>query len=169
MASDIKLRLPSLVLSIKPAKTVKPRSAIKAKILTRLTYAVAYKDENGEWLARVNTKGIEGYKDKVCCKFTDESHELSDKPIVFYKNPDKNGRYTKVIRTIADAKFYPGSPVTYTPFCENHVYSGHLVKKDNCYKFDVSEYIGTFKQYNTLLDCDVSRLKEAVKDAFKIE
>lgn len=165
----IKLNLPNLNISIKPAKTAKPRTAVKAKILTKLTYAVAYKDENGEWFAKVNTKGIEGYKDKVCCEFTEESHELGDKTVVFYKNPDENGKHTKIIRTIVDAKFYPGSPVTYTPFCENQVYSGYLVKKNNCYKFDVSEYIGSFKQYGYLLDCEVSQLKKASKEIINVE
>lgn len=166
---DIKLKFPNLSISIKPAKIAKPRGEIKAKVLTKLTYALCVSNEEFGFLAVVNTKGIEGYKDKVTCKFTEESLDLKGKPVVFYKTPDKQGRYTRILRTDVDAKFYPGSPITYMTTCPNHVYSGHLVKRNNCYEFDITEYMGSLKQFGYLLDCDVNNVKKVQNEKIELE
>lgn len=151
MTSGIKLRFPDFNFTFKVAKPKRESKSSGHKHLTRKLYCKAVKDEQGNWLAIVNTLDLDGFSSKTTMPFTEKSFELVDRIDVFYHNPDKNGRYTRIIRTAIDAKMSPGNKETYCTLCPNCVFSGYIVKVDGMQRFDMSNYIGTAKQYGELL------------------
>lgn len=89
-----------------------------------------------------------GHPDILVLDFTEESYELKDVISVFDRKPDKNGRHTRYIRNATNAKFMPGSPERYVPFCHNWVCSGYIVRRGGKMMFDFNECI-TPKGYDT--------------------
>ncbi len=144
------LKVPTNGFTFKPV--VKPKKIHSTyKPLTKILYCIAIKDENNQWVAKINTKGIEGYKEITILPFTEKSFELKGRNNVFRVNKDKTGHWVRVIRTDLEAELYPGNIVSYCTLCENCVFSGHIVKIDGISKFDMSVYQGTIKECSDLL------------------
>lgn len=151
MKHEFHLKVPTAGFTFKPAVVKQKRIPSSYKPLTKILYCIAHKDDNGEWKAYVDTKGIEGYKDLTILPFTDKSFELRKRINVFYHKKDKNNCWTRIIRTDVEAEFYPGNPETYCTLCENCVFSGHIVRLDGKLQFDMSVYQGTLKERDFLL------------------
>ncbi len=145
------LKLPNVGFTFKPAEVKPKRIPSTHKPLTKILYCLAKKDNNGEWKAYINTKGIPDYKDLTILPFTEKSFELKGRNEVFRVSKDKYNHYVKVIRTDVEAEFYPGNKEDYCTLCENHVYSGHIVKVDGITQFDMSICQGHIKQCDVLL------------------
>lgn len=82
-----------------------------------------------------------GQPDILVLDFTEESYELKGITSVFSRQPDKDGKYTRYIRNEVHAKFHPGSPEKYTPFCRNWICSGYIVRRNGKLMFDFNECI----------------------------
>lgn len=151
MKPTINLRVPVNGFSFK-AVTPKPKRIPSSyRPLSRILYCLAHKNDNNEWEAVINTKGIDSYKDVTILPFTEKSFELKGRTDVFYHTKDKYNHWTRIIRTIPESEHSPGNPETYTTLCENCVFSGHIVKVDGITQFDMSVYQGTLKECETLL------------------
>ena len=83
----------------------------------------------------------DAHPDILVIPFTEESYELKGLTSVFSRTCDKQGRYTRYIRNEIKAKFHPGDPDRYVPFCHNWVCSGHIVRRDGKLMFSFNECI----------------------------
>lgn len=151
MKPTFRIKVPTNGFTFKPIVVKPKRISNTHKAITKILYCVAHKNEKGEWEAHINTKGLENYKDVTILPFTEKSFELKGRNDVFYHEKDKYNHWTRIIRTDADANNTPGNPITYCTLCENCVFSGHIVKIDSEYQFDMSVYQGTFKECEDLL------------------
>lgn len=168
MPIPIKLKFPTgLSLNLAPAKPKVVRNEFKHASI--ILYALANKDENGEWKATVNIKGLTDYKkeldikpsvDTVVLPFTEKSFELKGRNIVFRVKKDKTGHWVKVIRPYDEANYFPGNSADFCTLCENCVFSGHIVKYEGEYKFNMSVFQGTKNQCEELLNKDNERKKK---------
>lgn len=151
MKPKFTLKVPTNGFTFKPV-VIKPKKIPTShKPLTKLLYCLAVKDENNQWIAKINTKGIEGYKEVTILPFTEKSFELKGRNNIFRINKDKHGHWVRVIRTDLEAELYPGNTVSYCTLCENCVFSGHIVKIDGITQFDMSLYQGTSRECSDLL------------------
>ena len=133
--------------TVKKVRTSKPTKKVKS-----LLYAQAVKREDGTWFARVKTKGFEGYKDITILPFSEKTFELKGKVDVFYHNKDKQGYYTRIMRTEQDSVFYPGNKEDYCVLCDKCIFQGYIIKTLNGLCFDVVKYIGVYSKYGKLID-----------------
>lgn len=131
----------------KPVKVPKPQKAVST-----LLYALSFKDENGNWKAKVNTKLIPDYPDFIICDFTEKSHQVKGKENLFYTKKDKHNHWVRLVLTKVDALTFDGDKSTYSTFCERNVYSGHLIKVDNKLEFEMLDFIGYGNKYNYLIE-----------------
>lgn len=131
----------------KPVKVPKPQKAIAT-----LLYALSFKDENGNWKAKVNTKLIPDYPDFIICDFTEKSHQLKGKENLFYTKKDKQNHWVRLILTKLEALTFEGDSLTYSPFCEKNVYNGHLIKNNDKFEFEMLDFIGYGSKYNNLIE-----------------
>ena len=137
---------------LNPIEKVKSNSPTK-KINT-LLYAQAIRREDGNWFARVKTRGFEGYKDITILPFSEKSFELKGKTNVFYHKKDKNGHYTRVIRTEEDSIRYPGNKEDYCPLCDKCIFQGYIIKTINGVCFDVINFVDVYSKAGHLIDMD---------------
>ena len=91
-----------------------------------------------------------GQPDILVLDFTEESYDLKDVISVFDRNPDKNGRYIRRVRSISNAKFMPGDPNRYVPFCPNWICNGYLIRRNYKLMFEFNECLCP-KGYNTFI------------------
>ena len=124
-----------LKFGLKPV--IKKREATGIKKERKITTGVCFKDEDGIFKIHVV---IDGSANRVL-EFTPNSYELRGKTHVFQKTPNKDGKYICRIRSEASAKYAPGNPETYTPFCQNWVYKGHVCTIYNKVMFDVTDIV----------------------------
>ena len=151
MKPTFTLRVPTNGFTFKPAVIKPKRIPTSHKPLTKILYCLATKDENNQWIAKINTKGIEDYEEVTILPFTEKSFELKGRTDVFYHQKDKYGHWVRIIRTIPQAEDSPGNPQTYCTLCENCVFSGHIVKVNGITQFDMSLYQGTSRECSDLL------------------
>ena len=145
-----KLRFDSLTLSqfnvFKPTSKKRTNSDNNKKLTSRLIKGVCFKDGD-IFKIQIDAKILKpdiiekGQPDILVLEFTEESYELKDVIAVFDRNPDKNGKYTRRVRSISNAKFMPGDPERYVPFCNNWICSGYLVRRNYKLMFDFNECI----------------------------
>lgn len=159
MGFPIKLKLPTPDFTFKLATPKPKRISSSHKPLTKILYCSARKDDEGNWKAYINTKGLPNMEDLTILPFTEKSFELKDRTDVFYHKPDKYGHYTRIIRTYDVAMFSPGNKETYCTLCPKCVFSGHIVKVDGVMQFDMSVYIGTDRECSDLLTM-VNKIKK---------
>lgn len=116
------------------------------RITNKLVKGVCFKDGD-DFKIQVDIKALKpdiidkGHPDILVLDFTEESYELKGVLSVFDRNPDKNGKYTRYIRNATNAKFMPGSPERYVPFCRNWVCNGYIVRRNGKMMFDFNECI----------------------------
>ena len=153
-----KLRFDNLTLSqfnftlVPKKRKTNPNS--DKRLTTKLVRGICFKDGDN-FKIQIDVKAIKsdivdkGYPDILVLDFTEESYELKDVLSVFDRNPDKNGRYTRYVRNITNAKFMSGDPDRYVPFCKNWICSGYIVRCNGKMMFDFNDCIapngyGTF-------------------------
>ena len=154
-----KLRFDNLTLSqfssfkLIPKKKTITRDGNK-KLTPKLVKGVCFR-EGDDFKIQINVKALKpdiidkGQPDLLVLDFTEESYEIKGVTSVFDRNPDKNGKYIRYIRSETKAKFHPGSTERYVPFCRNWVCSGYIVRRDGKMMFDFNECLhpqgyGTF-------------------------
>jgi len=159
----VKLRFDNLIMSqfnsfkLVPKKKA-PKTDSNKKLTTKLVKGICIKDGDN-WLIQLDVKALKpdiidkGQPDLLILPFTEDSYDLKGLTSVFERTPDENGRYTRYIRNETDAKFHPGSPERYVPFCKNWVCSGYIVRCNGKLMFDFNECIApngycTFKEEN---------------------
>lgn len=125
-------------------KTKKPK--INDKRCTNIVYCLC-EQIDGKYFAVINTG-----KEKTKLEFTPKSYELRNKLVVFTHKLDRNKKPICIYRSELDARLSPGLPIQYTPFCNNQIYSGYIIKKEGKYYFDMKEYIGSSRNYHQLLN-----------------
>lgn len=152
------LRLPTAGFTFKPVVLKPKRESNSHKPLTRILYCKAVKTEDG-WKAYINTKGIEGYQDSTILDFTEKSFGLRGHNNIFYIDK-KDNRWVRLIRNDADATLSENISQGYYSLCPNCVFSGHIVKVDGNYQFDMSVYQGTLKQCESLLTMTNKKKKD---------
>lgn len=114
------------------------------RLTTKLIRGVCFKDGDN-FKIQIDAKAIKpdiidkGYPDILVLDFTEESYELKDVISVFDRNPDKNGRYTRYVRNVTNAKFMPGDPDRYVPFCNNWICTGHIIRRNGKMMFNFNE------------------------------
>ena len=127
-------------------KKRKPNINADKKITLKLIKGVCFK-EGEEFKIRINVKELKpniidkGQPDILILDFTEESYELKGITSVWDRNPDKNGKYIRYIRSETKAKFHPGSPERYVPFCNNWICSGYIIRRNGKLMFDFNECI----------------------------
>ena len=154
-----KLRFDNLTLSqfssfkLIPKKRTITRDGNK-KLTPKLIRGICFK-EGDDFKIQIDVKSLKpniidkGQPDLLVLDFTEESYDLKGVISVFDRNPDKNGKYTRYIRNITNAKFMPGNTERYVPFCHNWVCSGYIVRRNSKMMFDFNECLhpqgyGTF-------------------------
>lgn len=119
----------------------KPKRVSKGKVLTRKLMCICTKTEDGQFKANLrivsNTKRVTN----ILIPFTPASHSCKGKERVFTKKLDKHGKRICRIRNHEQAMFAPAKSNLYTPFCEDWVYQGHLVKIGKQLYFDIKEAV----------------------------
>jgi hypothetical protein len=143
----VKLRFDNLTVSQFDFKFVsKKRKEGNKKLTSKLIKGICFKEGN-EFKIRLNVKSLKpdiidkGQPDLLVLDFTDESYNIVGVISVFDRNPDKNGKYTRYIRSETNAKFHPGSQERYVPFCNNWVCDGYIIKRNGKMMFDFNECI----------------------------
>lgn len=138
--------------TFKAVKPKKKRSSNTYKRITKLCYCECVADENGEWKAKISLKNDIINPDIMLLPFTEKSYNLKGKTIVFSTQKDKLGIPIQIIRTQLHATVYPGTPEQYTPFRENFIYKGYVVRYKDVLYFDIVEAIGHYKYYSAILN-----------------
>jgi hypothetical protein len=114
------------------------------KLTPKLVRGVCIR-EGDDFKIQINVKALKpdiidkGQPDLLVLDFTEESYEIKGVTSVWDRNPDKNGKYIRYLRSEAKAKFHPGSPEMYVPFCHNWVCSGYIVRRNGKMMFDFNE------------------------------
>ena len=124
-----------LKFGLKPVPKKRETTGIKKE--RKITTGVCFKDVDDIFKIHVV---IDGSANRVL-EFTPNSYDLKDKTHVFQKKPNKDGKYICRIRSEASAKYSPGNPDIYTPFCQNWVYKGHIVTINDKVMFDVTDIV----------------------------
>ena len=127
-----------LVFRLAKPKT-KRVSSSKSK-LSLLVYCTCIEYE-GEFRAMIKIVSGKRRPTNRVLPFTPESYSCRGKERVFTKKKDKNGKRICYIRTPTDAMIAPSKPILYTPFCEDWVYSGYIVRINGEQYFDIKEPI----------------------------
>lgn len=113
-------------------------------------YCVCTQTSPDEYIAVVKTK-VNNILSDITYSFSPRSYELKGKEIVFTKNAKLYGQIACIRRTKEVANSFPGLPEQYTPFRNNWIYSGYIIKLDGKEYFDITETIGHVNQNKHLL------------------
>jgi len=134
---------PIIGLSFKPVETKKKtRSTYTPHKLSKLIYAVCVKNKTtGEF--RANILVVDNpHRTILNVPFSLDSYDLKGKEKVFSIKPDKQTKkHICFIRTPREAILSGSKSRTVTPFCEDWVYSGYLVRIGKNNHFQIKEAI----------------------------
>lgn len=133
---------PIIGLSFKPVETKKKKStSSKPHKLSKLIYAVCAKNDDGEF--RANIVVVDNpHRTILNIPFTLDSYSLKGKEKVFSIKKDKQTKkHICFIRTPREAILSGETSRTVTPFCEDWVYSGYLVRIGKFNYFQIKEAI----------------------------
>lgn len=134
---------PLIGLSFKPVETKKRKAtSVKPHKLSKLIYAVCVKDKKtGEFRANIVIVG-NPHRTILNIPFSLDSYNLKGKVKVFSINLDKQTKkHICFIRTSREAILSGEKSKTVTPFCEDWVYSGYIVRIGKQNYFDIKEAI----------------------------
>lgn len=130
-------------LSFKPVETKKRKTtSSKPHKLSKLIYAVCVKDkESGEYRANIVVVG-DPHRTILNIPFSLDSYSLKGKEKVFSIKLDKQTKkHICYIRTPREAILSGEKSRTVTPFCEDWVYSGYLVRIGKLNYFQIKEAV----------------------------
>jgi hypothetical protein len=133
------------------AITEKPKKH-KTVRLTKTLYAVAKLNENGEFEAHINTKGITGYDDITVIPFSLKSFDLKYRNHIWLNKKDKYDHWVHIIRTDIDAMVSHSESKGLTTLVDNGVFSGRIIKENDVKKFDMINYKGDIRRCEDLLN-----------------
>ena len=119
----------------------KPKKAVKGKRLSKKVYCICVKSEDGEFKASLRIVSNTQRVTNILIPFTIASYNCKDKERVFTKKTDERGKRICYIRTPDQARLVPNKSILYTPFCEDWVYSGHIVQIHGQRYFDIKDAI----------------------------
>jgi len=125
----------------KPATVKKPRTERKHNVISKKLHCICMKNEEGEFRAYVNMPSDLEFPDILEVPFTKESYDLRGKTDIFTKEPIDNGKYIRLCRNKVHANIFPNLEEIYTPFRERYVYSGYLVKIDDHFEFNMTDFV----------------------------
>lgn len=151
---------PKFGFKFKPAKKTKSRTSIAQKKLSKLIHCICIYDKKAnEWRASiiVNTNP---HQNILTFPFTLDSYSLKGKIRVFSVKKDKLGKRICFIRTPYEAMASGETSKTKIPFCENWVYTGHLVKISNQIYFNIKEAIFHRDFVKQSLEVNINELKD---------
>ena len=148
-----------LELKFNPAAISKKKKTSKGKRISPIVHCVCTKSEDGEYKAILRIVSNAQRVTNMSISFTVESYSTRDKERVFSIKPDKTGKKICYIRTKSQAMLAPKKSNLYTPFCEDWVYSGHIVRIGKLLYFDIKEAIWHKDFYNKDLDIKEDELK----------
>ena len=134
---------PLIGLSFKPVETKKRKTtSSKPHKLSKLIYAVCVKDkETGEYRANIVIVG-DPHRTILNIPFSLDSYSLKGKEKVFSIKLDKQTKkHICYIRTPREAILSGEKSRTVTPFCEDWVYSGYLVRIGKNNYFQIKEAV----------------------------
>lgn len=129
-----------------PKKPKKRVATPHGKQLSKLVHCVC-KRVDDDFVAVVLITNSKMRANKQELPFTENSYNLTNRLTVFTKKLDKHGKPTCICRSESTAKYSPGLPDYYTPFCNNYIYSGYIVRKDGKYWFDMHECVGAYSNH----------------------
>ena len=132
---------PLVGLSFKPVETKKRKTtSSKPHKLSKLIYAVCVKDkDSGEYRANIVIVG-DPHRTILNIPFSLDSYSLKGKEKVFSIKLDKQTKkHICYIRTPREAILSGEKSRTVTPFCEDWVYSGYLVRIGKLNYFQIKE------------------------------
>lgn len=138
-------------LMFKPAVPKKKRPKSSFSKLTDLIYCLCVEEEPNIFKAHVNIKGNREIPDILVIPFTEDSYDLKGKTKVFTVKKDKQGKRICIHRDKIRSIVYPGNSEIYTPFNNNYVYSGYVVKQEEHHYFKVSDIYEHVNYCNYLL------------------
>ena len=129
-------------LKIKLAEPKRPKKPNSPKrVSNRLHLGTCFRDTDGAFKAHVM------YEEALrVLPFTDDSYSLKGKEVVFSHNKDSKGRVQMFIRREREYKYTPGLDTQYTPFCENYVYNGYIVKYNGKLYFKMNKLVGHYNE-----------------------
>ena len=127
-------------LSFKPIETKKKvRSSYKPHKLSKLIYAVCSRND-GKYRANIIVVG--DHRTIINVPFSLDSYNLKGKEKVFSKRIDpQTKKHICFIRSPREAILSCSKSRTVTPFCEDWVYSGYLVRIGKSNYFQIKEAI----------------------------
>ena len=134
---------PLIGLSFKPVETKKRKTtSSKPHKLSKLIYAVCVKDnETGEYRANIVIVG-DPHRTILNIPFSLDSYNLKGKEKVFSIKLDKQTKkHICYIRTPRETILSGEKSRTVTPFCEDWVYSGYLVRIGKLNYFQIKEAV----------------------------
>jgi len=134
----------------KPVEKKKPRVSTNIKRKSNKKFYCVCEIVNDEYVAKVYEKLEQGVVINYIIPFSEASHELKGKLIVFTKHKI-NGQIAAIYRNKQDATHFPGVDTQYTPFRRNWIYKGYVIIKDEKEYFDITETCGNFSSCNYLL------------------
>ena len=127
-------------LAFKVAKP-KPKRVERGEILTKKVYCTCVMSEGGEFKANLRIISEKLKVTNLQIPFTIQSYNCKGKERVFTKKRDKYGKRVCHIRTVEQAKIAPEKSLLYTPFCEDWVYDGYLVRIHGQLYFEIKNAI----------------------------
>lgn len=129
-------------LSFKPVEKKRVVNINKPRVVSKLLFCVCvYNKDTNEFEAHIDMHNDPNYPDTWVLPFTDNSRSLKGKSRVFALELDKFGHHVCIIRDEHHANNFPGLDTQYTPFRDNYVYSGYVVKDNGKHKFDMKNVI----------------------------
>lgn len=146
--------------TFKPVEIKKPRISNNKKV-SMLLYCVAKKDKNDNWIAKINTKGLENYNDTTILPFSEKSFDLRGKNNVWYRKLDRRGHVVRCVRSDVEAFMSPGNSKDYISLRENAVFTGHIVKHEGNLYFNIKDYVGPYNKCSNLLE---KRMKKEIEE-----
>lgn len=140
--SELKIQYPNTITFKFSPRIVKVKKASSKSVISGTLTCTAVKTSDDKWEAHVNTKHLQDYNDVTVLPFSEETFNLKGKNDLFSKEPDKNGRYTRIILDNVDCTMSPETSSMWTTLRDRHVFKGKIIKVDNQLFFNIKEYIG---------------------------
>lgn len=140
--SELKIQYPNTVTFKFSPRISKVKKASSKNVISSTLICTAVKTSDDKWEAHINTKHLQDYNDVTVLPFSDETFNLKGKNDLFSKEPDKNGRYTRIILDNVDCTMTPETSSMWTTLRDRHTFKGKIIKVDNQLFFNVKEYVG---------------------------
>lgn len=118
-----------LVIKTKPKVVKRARKGFIR--INKITKGKVIIDENGEYKVCVDLDTDDLLKPKVLLPFTERSFKLDGRETIFSRTRDEHNNYIRYVRSKEKARWFPGSPEAYVPFCPNWIVKGYVLKDEN--------------------------------------